>query len=289
METNADGACVLPSRASHESISHTASLTPPIAPIPYLCGAQLPGSTGRTPCGRCLLTHRLFGMSSASLPARTDEQAAARARDLLSIDAVVLQPKDPFTWSSGLRSPIYCDNRRTLAYPRIRQSICDGFVAALTHAGLVASDASLTIAGTATAGIPHAAWLADRLDVPMAYVRSSPKSHGRQNQIEGVVHAGDSVVVVEDLISTGRSALAAVDALRTIGAHVQAVLAIFSYEFDTAAAAFAEADVPLHTLTGYRTLIDVARADGHLSNDALASLKDWRRDPDAWSEQHADR
>jgi orotate phosphoribosyltransferase len=209
----------------------------------------------------------------------------ALASDLLTIGAVVLQPGDPFTWSSGLRAPLYCDNRRTLGVPRIRQAICDGFAALVEQHDLLPA----TLAGTATAGIPHAAWLANRVNQPMAYVRSSAKSHGRQKQVEGIVEAGDPVVVVEDLISTGGSALQAVQALREVGADVRAVLAIFSYEFDTATAAFRNAAVPLHPLTGYRTLIDVARAQDEISDDALATLQDWRRDPEAWSEQHAAR
>ena len=211
--------------------------------------------------------------------------ARALAGDLLSIGAVVLRPEAPFTWSSGLQSPIYCDNRRTLSVPRIRQAICDGFERAVQqHDWLPA-----TLAGTATAGIAHAAWLAERVDQPMAYVRSSAKSHGRKNQIEGIVSPGDAVVVVEDLISTGGSALDAVAALRDAGADVRGVVAIFSYEFDRAETAFREANVPLHTLTGYRMLVDVARAQGDLSDDELATLHDWRRDPEAWSEQHAAR
>lgn len=212
-------------------------------------------------------------------------RAHALARALLSIDAVVLQPADPFTWSSGRRAPIYCDNRRTLGVPSVRNAICDGF------AEIVAAHAlgPATWVGTATAGIPHAAWLADRLNQPMAYVRSSAKSHGRQNQIEGMVTAGDEVVIVEDLISTGGSALAAVDALRSAGTHVRAVLAIFTYGLDAAADAFREANVPLYTLTDYDTLIDVARSRGAVSDDELETLRNWRRDPAAWSEQQSAR
>lgn len=230
---------------------------------------------------------RLPDPRSTTLNTASDgtDLARAIAGDLLTIGAVVLRPDAPFTWSSGLRAPIYCDNRRTLSVPRIRHAICDGFERAVRrHDWLPA-----TIAGTATAGIAHAAWLAQRVDQPMAYVRSSAKSHGRKNQIEGIVSAGDAVVVVEDLISTGGSALDAVAALREVGADVRGVVAIFSYEFDRANTAFREADVPVHTLTGYRTLVDVARAQGDLSDNELATLHDWRRDPEAWSEQHAAR
>ena len=211
-----------------------------------------------------------------------DDPARALASDLLAIGAVALRPDDPFTWSSGRRAPIYCDTRRTLAYPRIRRAICDGFARLVDVHDLVPA----TVAGTATAGIPHAAWLADRVNQPMAYVRSSAKLHGRQNQIEGVVEAGDPVVVVEDLVSTGGSALDAVRALRDVGAEVRAVLAIFTYRLDAADAAFAEAGVALHALTDYPTLLDVAEAQGDLSAPALDTLQDWRRDPEAWSARH---
>lgn len=222
--------------------------------------------------------------------ARADADAAsgvsteqAIAADLLTIGAVSLQPDTPFTWSSGLRAPIYCDNRKTLAYPRIRSAICDGFVDLVeAHAMMPA-----TVAGTATAGIPHAAWLADRLDAPMAYVRSAPKSHGQKNQIEGEVEAGDVVIVVEDLISTGSSALDAVAALREAGAVVRGVLAIFSYDLDAAVDAFREADVALHTLSTFGTLVDVARTRDELTPDQADALTAWRRDPAAWSDAHS--
>jgi len=205
--------------------------------------------------------------------------SGALARSLLEIGAVELRPDDPFEWSSGLFAPIYCDNRRTLAYPSIRAAIADGFASIVREASYLPT----TVAGTATAGIPHAAWLADRLDAPMCYVRSSTKGHGRRNRIEGVVDDGDPVVVVEDLISTGSSALSAVEALREAGATVQAVLAIFSYEFDRATTAFEDAGVPLHTLTGFQRLVDGAMNAGHLSAVQVEALQAWRRDPDAWS------
>ncbi len=203
------------------------------------------------------------------------------ADDLLTIEAVALAPDEPFTWSSGLRAPIYCDNRLTLAHPRIRRGITQGFEH-LVEAQQLAPD---VIAGTATAGIPHAAWLADRLNRPMAYVRSERKEHGRKNQIEGRVAAGQRVVVIEDLISTGGSALGAVRALRKAGAVVPAVLAIFTYELDAAASAFAEAEVPLTTLTTFSVLRDVARDTGRLSDDAVRSLDAWRDDPAGWSDR----
>lgn len=210
-------------------------------------------------------------------------RARQLARDLLDIEAVLLAPNKPFTWSSGLRSPIYCDNRLTMAYPRLRRAIRDGF-AALLDEHEMAPD---VIVGTATAGIPHAAWLAEHRDAPMAYVRSAAKGHGRRNQIEGRLPEGASVVIIEDLVSTGGSALNAVEAVRAAGATVEAVLAIFTYELDAAARRFAAADVPLYTLTQYGTLLDVAQSRGALSAADAETLRTWRRDPEAWSQAHA--
>lgn len=206
----------------------------------------------------------------------------ALAGDLLQIGAVSLSPDDPFTWSSGMASPIYCDNRMTLGFPRVRSAICDGF----HHIATDGTRPVDVIAGTATAGIPHAAWLADRLSLPMAYVRGSAKSHGQKNRIEGIVEPGDRVLLVEDLISTGGSALSAVKALQEAGAEVVSVCAIFTYELDVAAEAFADADVLLHTLTDFSTLLDVARREHDLGESAIESLEEWRRDPQAWSAAH---
>ncbi len=203
------------------------------------------------------------------------------AADLLSIGAVSFSPERPYTWASGLRSPVYCDNRLTLGYPAVRRAVCDGFVAALSRHAL----SPAAVVGTATAGIPHAAWLAERLDLPMAYVRSKPKEHGRGNQIEGHLEYGQEVVVIEDLVSTGLSSVGVVRALGAAGLRVRAVLAIFSYELPEAAAAFADAGVPLHTLTSFGTLLSVAQEQGLLDAATVASLQAWRRDPRAWSAQ----
>jgi orotate phosphoribosyltransferase len=211
------------------------------------------------------------------------DRARSVARALLEIGAVSLRPHDPFAWSSGLAAPIYCDNRRTLAAPSVRAAIADGFVEVVRSAGW----GSATIAGTATAGIPHAAWLADRLDTPMAYVRSAAKEHGQGRRIEGArLGPGDEAVVVEDLISTGGSALEAVSAVRDTGATVRAVLAIFSYGLDAAAAAFRETGVPRRVLTTFPVLLEVARRHDDLSDEAQALLEDWRADPEAWSREH---
>lgn len=200
------------------------------------------------------------------------------AADLLDVGAVLLRPDTPFTWSSGMKAPIYCDNRVTLAHPAVRRHITDGFV------GLAEQHAFTpdVVAGTATAGIPHAAWLAERLDAPMAYVRSKPKGHGRKNRIEGRVTVGQRILLVEDLISTGGSALAAAQALRAAGTELTAVLAIFTYGLDASRQAFAEAEVPLYPLTDFDTLLDVAQEKGRLTREALSALRDWQQAPNEW-------
>lgn len=197
---------------------------------------------------------------------------------LLDIGAVSLSPEAPYTWASGMKSPVYCDNRLTLSYPEVRRAIAEGFVAILERYDLAPD----VIVGTATAGIPHAAWLAEKLHLPMAYVRSKAKAHGQGRKIEGRLTDGQRVVLVEDLISTGMSSLAAVDALQEQGAEVAAVLAIFTYGLPDAADAFAARDLPLYTLTDFEALLAVARQRGDLTPKALASLSAWRRDPHAW-------
>lgn len=223
--------------------------------------------------------------SPPPLPTEPEDPDLAQslASALLNIEAVALRPHDPFTWTSGLVAPIYCDNRRTLAHPSIRRTIAEGFADVIRRHEMM----PLTIAGTATAGIAHAAWLAERLKAPMAYVRSEAKGHGQRERIEGArLDSGDEVVVVEDLISTGSSALDAVSAVREAGATVRAVLSIFTYELDVATAAFRDAEVPFHVLTNFRTLLTVAQARYELSASALALLNAWRDDPEAWSLEH---
>lgn len=168
------------------------------------------------------------------------KQAAEQiAKHLLDIQAVILRPDDPFTWSSGLRAPIYCDNRLTLAYPNIRKTIAHSFVELIEQRyGNVD-----VIAGTATAGIPHAAWVSDALNLPMVYVRGSAKSHGKQQQIEGKVQPGQKAVVIEDLISTGGSVLTAVKALQDAGVDVVGVAAIFTYQLQQSEKQFKDAGI----------------------------------------------
>ncbi len=204
------------------------------------------------------------------------EQVAA---DLLEIGALVLRPDDPFTWASGLRAPVYCDNRVTLAYPAIRARITAGLQELIGRSETVPD----AVAGVATAGIPQAALVADRSGLPLAYVRASAKGHGRENRIEGRLAEGQYVVLIEDLISTGGSAVAAAEALRAEGIIPTAVLAIFSYGLDAATERFAEADLEQATLTDFETLLRVAERAATLDAAALATLRAWRADPEGWS------
>ena len=215
------------------------------------------------------------------------------AHHLLDVQAVRLRPADPFTWSSGWKSPIYCDNRVTLAYPRVRTYIKHEL------ANLVRTqfpDAQV-IAGVATAGIPQGALVADELDLPYCYVRPEPKKHGMGNQIEGRLDANgrdapagnrasptsrQKVVVVEDLISTGGSSLKVVEALRQAGAEVIGLVAIFTYGFATADENFASAGVKLICLSDYATLVQEAQTLNYIPADAIASLSQWRQNPSEW-------
>lgn len=200
------------------------------------------------------------------------------ALDLLNINAVILQPNDPFTWSSGWNSPIYCDNRLTLRYPAIRKKIAQKFVEFINN-----EYANIdVITGTATAGIPHAAWVAENIDKPMSYVRAKAKAYGLGNQIEGGIQKGESTVIIEDLISTGGSAISVVEALEFIGADVRAVFSIFTYGFDKAVRRFEDAGMPIYTLTDYTTLIEVASENDYVDENDLQTLAEWREQPETW-------
>lgn len=206
------------------------------------------------------------------------------ALHLLEINAVILRPDDPFTWSSGWNSPIYCDNRLTLRYPEIRSKIADHIVSFIEdkYAGVE------VITGTATAGIPHAAWVADRMNKPMAYVRSKAKAYGMGNQIEGGVEKGEKTVVIEDLISTGGSVLSVVEALKFIGADIQAVISIFTYGFDKSMKKFEDNGITVYTLTDYTTLVDVAIQEGFIEKKDLDLLSEWRAKPETWPSGNKD-
>ncbi|MUG44976.1 orotate phosphoribosyltransferase [Paenibacillus woosongensis] len=205
----------------------------------------------------------------------TNQIALEVAGKLLDIKAVALRPHQPFTWTSGLKSPIYCDNRLTMSYPEIRDLIAESF------AGIIRSTypQAEVIAGTATAGIPHAAFVSQKLGLPMIYVRDKAKGHGKENLIEGLVKPGQKVVVIEDLISTGGSSIKAAQAVHEAGAEPLAVLAIFSYQLDKGTQAFKEAGFPLQTLSNYTTLIDVAVQRGDIQPEDLELLKSWRQNP----------
>jgi orotate phosphoribosyltransferase len=208
------------------------------------------------------------------------EIAVKVAKCLLQINAVKLSPQNPFTWASGLQSPIYCDNRLILSYPAARKFIIDCF-----RIKALALPEVNYVAGVATAGIPHATLLAERLNLPLVYVRAKAKGHGRQNQIEGRLEAGAKVLLIEDLISTGGSSIRAVQALREAGAEVVATMAIFTYGFEDAANTFKEADCPLDTLSNYPALIEQAEKEAYIDQEELESLKTWRENPKAWSDQ----
>ncbi len=200
------------------------------------------------------------------------------AAHLLEINAVILRPKDPFTWASGWNSPIYCDNRLTLQHPEIRKKIASKFADIITKK----FPETEVITGTATAGIPHAAWVADILNKPMAYVRAKPKNYGMGNQIEGGVAKGQPTVVIEDLISTGGSAISVIKVLQFVGADVQGIISIFNYGFDKSVENFESVNVPVYNLTDYSTLVDVAVEKGFISSDDLEHLANWRKHPDTW-------
>ncbi|MEK3887033.1 orotate phosphoribosyltransferase [Bacillus sp. FSL K6-3431] len=210
-----------------------------------------------------------------------NENAEQLALQLLEIEAVFLRPNEPFTWSSGLKSPIYCDNRLTLSYPRLRKDIASGLVKIIKQNFPEVE----VIAGTATAGIPHAAWVSDLLDLPMCYIRSSAKSHGKGNQIEGKALAGQKIVIIEDLISTGGSVINAAEALRLAGCEVLGVAAIFSYELDRGKELLATANIQVKSLIGYSDLINIALAKKLIKEKDAITLRDWRIDPEVWGKQ----
>lgn len=197
------------------------------------------------------------------------------AANLLEIGAVHLRPDQPFTWTSGIKSPIYCDNRITMSHPQVRRQIARAFADTIRAQF---PDVEV-VAGTATAGIPHAAWVAELLDLPMIYVRDKAKGHGRQNQIEGQLTAGQKVVVVEDLISTGGSSLKAAQAVQAEGGKVLGVVAIFSYQFPEADALFADAGIPCTTLSQYTALLESAAERGVITAEQEKILGEWRKSP----------
>ncbi len=209
-----------------------------------------------------------------------EEIALKTSEFLLQIKAIKLNNTLPFTWASGRKSPIYCDNRVTLSFPKIRTFMRQQFVEMISEEF---GEVEL-IAGVATGGIAQGALVAQELGLPFAYVRSEEKKHGMTNMIEGVVSNGQSVVIVEDLVSTGKSSLNAVKALQDAGCNVKGMVAIFSYGLKVAEDAFKTAQIPLVTLTDYNTLIKVAVDKEYIKSDDLMSLNEWRENPELWSE-----
>ena len=201
------------------------------------------------------------------------------AQLLLQIKAIKLKPQNPFTWASGLMSPIYCDNRISLSYPNVRHQILAAFVDLSKKFGHFDM-----IAGVATAGIPHGALVAHALNLPFIYVRSSAKAHGRQNLIEGRLTGEENILVVEDLISTGGSSMFAVEALRAKGCNVVGVMAIFSYGFEQATTTFAQANCQINTITDYDTLIQEAVKSNYINSDQMELLQSWKSNPRKWGE-----
>ncbi|MDD3636949.1 MAG: orotate phosphoribosyltransferase [Bacteroidales bacterium] len=210
-----------------------------------------------------------------------DDEAAILAGFLLQIKAIKLSPAKPFTWASGLKSPIYCDNRITLSYPKIRTHIRQQFVQAI----LEKYDKPDIIVGVATGGIAQGALIAQELGLPFAYVRSDKKSHGLHNEVEGIVEKGQSAVVIEDLVSTGGSSLKAVDAMRQRGLEVKGMMAIFTYGLQQSEENFKTAKCELTTLTDYESLIRKASEENYITEKDLQSLIQWRLNPEAWSNE----
>lgn len=206
----------------------------------------------------------------------TNEKAVAEK--LLQIQAIKLSPQNPFIWASGWKSPIYCDNRKVLSFPFIRDFIksemCNVVFENFAEANL--------LAGVATAGIAWGAMTADQLKLPYIYVRPKPKEHGLGNQIEGSYEAGQKVLVIEDLVSTGKSSLQVVDVLKNAGLEVVGMVSIFTYEFELAAKSFAEAGVKYQSLTNYSSLVEVAIEKNIISTDMESLLMNWRKDPANW-------
>tara|TARA_B100000767_G_scaffold266822_1_gene284745 strand:- start:1673 stop:2314 length:642 start_codon:yes stop_codon:yes gene_type:complete len=200
------------------------------------------------------------------------------AKSLLQINAIILQPNNPFKWASGWNSPIYCDNRKTLSYPEIRTNIKQGLSAIIKNHYKSAN----VIAGVATAGIPHGALVAEELGLPFIYVRSKAKEHGKQNQIEGYFEQGQSVVLVEDLISSGKSSLDAAAVLHKAGMHVKGLVSIFTYDFDAATKNFEDANYEYVSLCDYNTLLPQAIESQYIEEKDLTILNQWRKNPSIW-------
>ena len=198
---------------------------------------------------------------------------------LTQINAIKLNTKNPFTWTSGIKSPIYCDNRLILSYPDVRKFIADKMTDIVKNK----YGEDISIAGVATGAIAIGAMIAERLNLPYAYVRPEPKEHGLKNQIEGNIQEGSNVVVIEDLISTGKSSLNAINALKFNGYNVMGMLSIFSYNFQFANKKFEDENISFNSLSDYNSLVEIIESEGSLDNVEISRLKKWREDPKSWS------
>ena len=197
---------------------------------------------------------------------------------LTQINAIKLNTKNPFTWTSGIKSPIYCDNRLVLSYPNVRKFIADEMTDIVKNL----YGEKISIAGVATGAIAIGALIAERLNLPYAYVRPEPKGHGLKNQIEGNINEGSSIVVIEDLISTGKSSLNAINALKSEGYNVMGMLSIFSYNFQFANKKFEQENISINSLSDYNSLVEKIESEGSLSKTEINRLKKWREDPKIW-------
>lgn len=214
-----------------------------------------------------------------------NDTAIQAARFLLQIKAIKLNNENPFTWASGRKSPIYCDNRITLSYPEIRTFIRQQFVSIINEHFAEVD----VIAGVATGGIAQGVLVAQDIGKPFIYVRPEEKKHGLTNKIEGVVKEGQTVLIIEDLISTGKSSLQVVDSLREVGCVVKGMVAIFTYGLDVSLNAFNEKNVPLFTITDYDTLIDTAKEETYIKDEDISSLNNWKMNPEKWSEERMNK
>jgi orotate phosphoribosyltransferase len=198
---------------------------------------------------------------------------------LTQINAIKLNTKKPFTWTSGIKSPIYCDNRLILSFPDVRKFVADKMTDIVENK----YGKDISIAGVATGAIAIGAMIAERLNLPYAYVRPEPKEHGLKNQIEGNIKKGSNIVVIEDLISTGKSSLNAINALKSEGYNVMGMLSIFSYNFHFANKKFKDENISINSLSDYNSLVDLIQSEGTLDSNEISRLKKWREDPKTWS------
>ena len=209
-----------------------------------------------------------------------DKKVAEQTVDFLTqINAIKLNTKNPFTWTSGIKSPIYCDNRLVLSYPKIREFIANSMSQIIQNK--YGND--ISIVGVATGAIAIGIMIAERLNIPYAYVRPEPKGHGLKNQIEGNINKNSNVLVIEDLISTGKSSLNAINALKSNGYNVIGMLSIFSYNFEFANKKFVSEKITINSLADYNTLVEIIESRGDISDEEISRLKKWREDPKSWS------